>query len=133
MPIVIIIGCKIYDGWKSFQLDLGGEKVWPVRRTRRVPCARKLTVSRVTHLKKFTKTDDNRPVVLTAFVVVVVVIVGLSFFRVVRAHVVYDGAKFQDLSANVRFRSPAAQVRLGTSDGSAAKRLVTITLKITLP
>lgn len=43
-----------------------------------------------THLKKFAKTNDNRTVVDTMFVVVV----GVSLFRIVRADVVYDRAKF---------------------------------------
>lgn len=43
-----------------------------------------------THLKKFTKTNDNRTVVDTMFVLVV----GVSLFRIIRADIVYDGAQF---------------------------------------
>lgn len=43
------------------------------------------------HLKEFAETDDDRAVILVS-IDVVVVVVRVSLLRVVRAHVVNDGA-----------------------------------------
>jgi len=81
-----------------------------------------------THLEKFTETDDNCTVVDR-----LVLVVGISLFRIVRAHIVYDGAQFQDLTANVRLCLASPQIRLRASYRPTEHNINMIRLKHTEP
>lgn len=69
-------------------------------------------------MEKFTETDDDRTVVLNVVVVVATAAAaGHSFLRFVSAHVVDDGAQFQNFPTNVRLGFSSSQIGFAPRDG----------------